>query len=455
MTTSPSSSTLSPTRPRARPRLRRGLSLRLPPTWPLTVLLVGYPVLWALGLTLFALQILAVPMAFHLWRRRPIRLPPGFWIWALFLVVSSAGLLVLGVNPDDTVPGSAPGRLVGYAVRQSGYVAATVLLLYVGNLTARELSNRRVVVQLGVLFLAVTAGGVAGLIWPTVSFPSPVGLLLPEGIAPPGSFIHTVTHPSFAQVQEFSGEELPRPSAPYAYTNTWGSQISLLAIWFAVGWLALRRRAASALALVPMGIALVTVIYSLNRGVWLGIVLTIVCVMVALALRGRILPLAAVLLVSMVVALLVAQSPLRGVLDNRLDNGKSDNIRAYTSTRAVDLATSSPVIGYGTTRSAVGSPSSIAVGKSSRCPTCGNVPLGINGTTFTLLVTTGWLGTALFWTFWLHQGWRSRRDRSLVATAARITLVVSFFYSFFYTLDLLLPFLAMAMLWRAEEGEST
>ena len=72
----------------------------LRPGWPITVLLVGFPVLWALGLAAFATQILAIPMAIELVRRRPIKVPAGFAIWVLFLVCSLAGFLVLGVNPS-------------------------------------------------------------------------------------------------------------------------------------------------------------------------------------------------------------------------------------------------------------------------------------------------------------------------------------------------------------------
>src|SRR6266545_2091871 len=53
--------------------------------WPLWALLVLYPVWWLLGLGTFIFPILAVPMAIYLVRHRPIKVPPGFGIWLLFL----------------------------------------------------------------------------------------------------------------------------------------------------------------------------------------------------------------------------------------------------------------------------------------------------------------------------------------------------------------------------------
>ena len=81
---------------------------RLPPGWPLTMLLVGYPVFWALGLVAFVLQIVAVPMAIELLRRRPVRVPRGFGIWILFLILSAAGILVLGLTRPAHWPTAQP-----------------------------------------------------------------------------------------------------------------------------------------------------------------------------------------------------------------------------------------------------------------------------------------------------------------------------------------------------------
>src|SRR3954453_8626724 len=108
------------------------------PGWPLTALLVLYPLWWALGMGTLAVFLLAVPMALHLWRRRPVIVPPGFGIWLLFLVWVVASTIMLPRNPPGTLPDTVSGRLVSVAFNLAGYLSATVILLDAGNLSEEE-----------------------------------------------------------------------------------------------------------------------------------------------------------------------------------------------------------------------------------------------------------------------------------------------------------------------------
>src|SRR4051812_4558041 len=106
--------------------------------WPLTVLLVGYPLWWLLGMGTLIVFVLCVPMIVQLWLRRPVRVPPGFGIWLLFLVWVALSATMLDVNPAGTLPAEALDRTVSVVFNLSGYVAVAVVLLYVGNLTEDE-----------------------------------------------------------------------------------------------------------------------------------------------------------------------------------------------------------------------------------------------------------------------------------------------------------------------------
>ena len=55
-----------------------------------------------------------------------------------------------------------------------------------------------------------------------------------------------------------------------------------------------------------------------------------------------------------------------------------------------------PIVGWGTTRSALGSPTSIAIGKTPACPTCGNAPIGSTGEIWAVLIANGFVGAGLF-----------------------------------------------------------
>ncbi len=332
-------------------------------------------------------------------------------------------------------------------MRESSYIAITVMLLYVGNLTYKELSERRLIKQLSFFFVTVTIGGVLGLLFPSVSFTSLVEVFVPGSISHV-PYVARLIHPAFAQVQDFGGDLLPRPSAPFAYTNSWASSLSMLGIWFGVGWVVVFSKTQRLLGVVVVIVAGVTLLYSLNRGAWAGVVLGVLFVVLVLALRGHLLPLVGVLIAVVVASQIFLNSPLKQVYENRANNSVSNGIRLFTTQKALELSAQSPVIGFGSTRAAVGSKSSIAIGKTPQCPTCGNISIGINGNFFTLLVATGWGGTLLFFGFWVGQAWRSRRDMSVVGIACQLTLLTAFFYGFFYNIELVVPFLVLALMWR-------
>src|SRR6266516_3377728 len=86
------------------------------PAWPVTALLAGYPLWWALGLAEYMFALLAIPMVagMYAWKvrqRRSIRLPPGFGLWLLFLVVMLAGVAMLTLTAPDTVNSPVSHRL--------------------------------------------------------------------------------------------------------------------------------------------------------------------------------------------------------------------------------------------------------------------------------------------------------------------------------------------------------
>lgn len=450
---------MAPTRARPTPLLERERQARprlIPwgPAWPLTALVMGFPVFWALGLGAFATVILSVPMALELARRRPLRLPRGFALWVLFLIWTLVSVLVLGVNPPSTVPDTASGRLIGYGMREASYVSVTIVLLFIGNLTERELPQKRVVQLLGWFFVWVVLGGVLGMLAPTFEFTSPFEMLLPDAISS-NHYVQHLVHPAAAQVQEFTTGATSRPAAPFDYTNTWGFHLTLLAVWFVVAMFIGRRGGTRALGIAILAIGLVLLVLSLNRAAWIGAMLAIGYVVVRLALHRRVLPLLATLLAVAVALTIFAMTPLQQVVQQRMDEGKSDDIRSFTTQRALELSVQSPIIGYGSTRSAVGSASSIAVGKSSECPQCGNVSIGINGYAFMLLMTTGWVGTFFFFAFWLVILWRSRGDPSPIAMAASLVILMTCFYGVLYDVStsMVVPFMSLALLWRAQRDE--
>lgn len=432
----------------------RRVLVRLPAAWPFTALFALFPIWWALGLGSLIFNVMAIPMALHLWRRRPLRFPPGFGIWALFLVWVLVGFLMLAVNPIGTVPGSAAGRSIAYTHRFVSYLALTLLLLYVGNLSERELPTKRIIALMGWMFGVTVTGGLASLVAPTFEFTSLVELVLPNSIASNG-YVQTLVHPAFSQVQNVIGYDAPRPKAPFEYTNFWGNNLSLTALWFvclgALGMLSRRRWLRWGIVGTGMAIAVIPAIWSLNRGLWIGAGLSIAYLALRLALKRQFKLIGVLAGVICLGAAMVPVTPLGDVITSRLNNPKSNEIRSNLTEQTFALVNRSPILGFGSTRSALGSPESLAVGKSADCPQCGNFPIGSTGQLWLLLVSTGYPGAALYFLFLIQAIWRYRRDDSPIGIAASLSLFLALFYSLFYNAlpsPLALYLIAIGLLWR-------
>lgn len=436
----------------ARGRLARN------PSWPITALLVGYPLWWALGTADFMWAILAVPMAARMFawradRSRPLRVPPGFGLWLLFLICVVAGGAVLGLTAPGTVPSPVSHRALSYVDRTATYIGLTVLLLYTGNLTERELPRRRLAWMLGLVAIYATVGGVAAMLMPHLKFSSPVWLLLPHSVQS-NPAIAAATHPALAQVQNVLGTANGRPKAPFDYTNTWGDCLTILVAWLIVGWWCAGTGRQRVIAASVIVIGTVPLLYSLDRGAWIGVGVSVGYVALRLAARVRREMVGRLCLGLVLVGVVVLATPLRSIVAARVSHGRSDGIRTSLSALAVTDALASPVIGYGDLRKQRGAPRSIAIGPTPRCPLCGQLEVGSTGQLWLLLICNGILGTALYLGFFVFGFWHYRRDGTPYGIAGLLVLLLSFVYMFVYTaVPTALGFtvLAYALLWRNDD----
>lgn len=424
------------------------------PEWPIVALVVGYPVWWALGVADFTWIFLAIPMIARLlaWRAfgRKIKLPPGFGIWLLFLVCATAGFATLTLTAPGTVESAISNRVISYADRMSGYFGVTILLLYAGNLTERELPRRRLAWMLGFLAIVTTIGGVAAMIAPHFQFNSPFLLVLPHSVQA-NAFIQASMHPGLAQVQNVLGTAAGRPKAPFDYTNLWGDCLTILVPWLLVGWWSGGTKRQRWIAGVTVAIAVFPLLYSLNRGAWIGVVVAILYVAVRLAARGKMAVLGALLALVGVAMILIVATPLQQTFSGRLANGKSDNLRSNLATLAIKDAIASPIIGFGDTRQEAGSSSSISVGPSPKCPICGQQAVGSTGQLWLLLVCSGFVGAGLYLGFFAYGIWRFRRDTTPYGFAGVLVLLLSFIYMFTYDATgapIGFTMIAYALLWK-------
>lgn len=426
------------------------------PAWPLIALIAGWPLWWILSFNDYAPTVLAIPMAVRLykWRAsgtRTIRVPPGFGVWLLFLVVTVASVATITLTAPGTQASSLSNRMISWAVRTLTYLAATVILLYAGNLTEKELPRRRLAWLLGLLGIYTVVGGIAGTLLPNVQFTSPLAKLVPQRLQAGNGQVQMMLHPATSQVMTFLGYAEGRPSAPFSYTNMWGNALAVLLPWLFVVWWSYGTRRQRRALLVVFGIAIVPVVYSLDRGLWIGLGFIIAYLAVRFAARGKLALLGVVCGSVAIVGVVILASPLHSLIGQRLAHGRSNTGRLSDTILAVKDAESSPLLGYGDTRHAQGSAASITVGKSANCKSCGQSVVGGDGQAQLLLISSGFLGLILYNAFFAYGVWRYRRDLTPYGMAGVLVLTLGFIFMFVYEAvgpPLAFSMLSYALLWK-------
>jgi hypothetical protein len=431
-----------------RPEIRR--RRKLPDSWPLWVGVAGFPLFWALGVTPILFPLLAIPVGWKLLHGGRVRFPPGFGLWAMFLLWVLASSVTLNLHAPGTLPPSGNGRYFAFALRFADYVAMTVLMLYVGNRSLQKLSQRTVMTIMSTLCLTIVSLGLLSVFMPYAGFHSPLSGILPSALLPtdaggePGIL-------RLAQTQDLLGYTSPRPAAPFTYTNAWGNALSLTLVWLVVrfGFGGSNRHRFG--TIVFLSVAMVPIIYSLNRGLWLGLAFSVAYVVIRMALRGRIALVGVSVFAIGLLAAAVVFSPLGATIQGRLSNGHSNDIRSQLANGALTAMKASPVLGYGSTRQTQGSGQSISVGKTADCPKCGNRNIGSTGQLWLLLIAQGLIGTLLYFGFFARMLWVYRHDGSPVGIAGSLVILLSFLYALFYTallIPLCITMLSVALMWR-------
>ncbi len=391
--------------------MTRASTTRLPDHWPLTAVLVGLPLWWVLGIVWLVPLAMAVPMALQLVRQRRVHVPSGLGWWLLFLAWTALGAMVLWTDAPGAVPGGGGSRLIVFGYRLAWYVASTIVLVWVANVDRRTLPDRRVHQLVGAVFVVAVAGGFLGLVAPTLEFRSVLEWVLPSGIRG-NAFVHSLVHGEAADVQTVLGHPEARPKAPFAFTNTWGSVLSLSAIYF----VASLRSASHRQRVVAAGLlaaSAVPTLYSLNRGLWGSLVLGVIGLAALALAKGHARVLLAVVTTAVIAVTVLMASPLGSIYQQRLDHQHSNDRRGQlVATTVGSVTTGSPIVGFGSTRDVQGSFASINGASTPDCSACGVPPLGTQGQLWLVLFSQGWPGLAFFLIFVVSALVRSVRCRT-------------------------------------------
>ena len=382
---------------------------RLPYAWPLYALFIGVPLWWFLGLGSFIWPIMAVPMGFSLLARERVRLPRGFGLYLLFYMWMLASALQI----------NGPDRMIGFAFRAMLYGSAGITALYVYNAPKRLLPDRTIVTIMASFWVIVVAGGLLGIAAPTWEFSTLMERLIPGRLLA-NEFVATLVHPTTAQIQTFLGYEVPRPRAPFVYTNDWGGNYALLVPFLVAGWAQIRNLARRNLVRLLCVVSLLPVVFSLNRMLWFCLVVTAFYASFRFALRGRKGGIQGVLAFLIVFMMVFSFGPTRQLIDDRIATPHSNQGRATLYKEAADSVEKSPLLGYGAPRPSQANP---------------NLPsVGTQGQFWLVLFSHGIPGALLFVSFFAYACWRTRKARSSIALWCHVVVVLALVQMPFYGL---------------------
>ena len=430
---------------------------RLPAHWPLSLPILGFPLWWALGLWTILPMALSFVMADQLLRRRTIALPRGFALWAMFLLWLGLGVFVLWADAPEAVPGGDPTRLLVFGYRVAWYLTCTIVMLWVANLSESELPTRWVYQLLGFMLVVTTLGGLSGVLFPSFEFSSPVELALPGGLRS-NSLVQSIVHPALADIQNVLGRPQARPKAPFPFANSWGSNLALFLPFFLVAWFRDGARWQKIAAPTVLVLASIPIVYSLNRGLWVCLVVGALGLLWFQIGKGRGLALGISVAVLATTTLALALSPLGTVFQERLDHQHSNDRRGMLLQQTwASTLEGSPIVGFGSTRDLQGSFASIAGAATPDCEACGVPPLGTQGHIWQLIFAQGIVGALLFLSFFVLALARCFRCRT--ATETLCTFTLAFFGLLLPVYDtlgipLLTVMVAVGLVAREQRGKS-
>lgn len=399
------------------------------PAWPVLTLLWGFPVFWALGATVITGVLLTVVMLSFLAHSRMVRFVPGVYAFTAFFI----WVIPCAIMIDSTA------RMLGLVYRFS--ILAIVGTAFVYTISAgSSLSRRRIVNGLTFVWFFVIAGGLLGLAFPEVRLSTPVGLLLPESLTS-NDYVHDLFFPPFAEIQHPWGspQTFVRPSAPFPYANSWGVAIVLLTPVAVACFLMTKSRPLRVAIVMGLAAMIGPAMATGNRGMFAGLALAAVYVVVRLAVRDRAAPVLTIAVLGVAGTAVLIGNGLLDQIATRQHYGDSSGTRFSLYEETIRRTLQSPLLGYGAPRP---SPAH-------------EVSLGTQGYIWMLMFSFGFVGLALFLTFLWGTTLRTIRAPGDVDLVLHSVLVVASGIIAVYGLDImqfLTIMLVAAMLLRRRYG---
>jgi len=391
----------------------------------LLFLVVGaFPLWWLAGFFPFVWPIVGFFLLLALIRQGHVVFPRAFGLWLLLLAWAPLSLVQLSGDNSSLL----------FAQRFGTLTAGTVVFLYIFNSSRETLPDRAIVDVLTLYWTMLIIGGFIAMLVPTLSFRSPLEMILPQSLVA-NQFVHDLVHVDFAQVQTFLGYPVGRPSPFFAFTNAWGGGVALLTPIAVAGFIQarslLRRRFLGTLLILSF----IPIVVSLNRGVWLALILAGAYATVRFALARRLHAIAGLIGLVGVLLIMIFLTPLGGLISDRLAHPHSNAGREALYNEALERTKQSPLVGYGGPI-----PAEERIGP----------PVGTHSEVFFLSISYGIPAVALFVGWFALTFLRARRALSGPRFWAHVAMLVFLMEAPYYLLEMhvVVAMIIAAFIWR-------
>ncbi len=302
---------------------------------------LAFPFVWLIGFGEHVWLPISLVAILHRWSSPRILAPRGFMLWIAFVALAF-------VASFDLVLG---GEVFGVHTHLlSTYFAGTVLFLYVFNSEAEQLSDRRLIAAVGLLWVMIAAGGLLAVPLNGADFSTPGTSLMQRVGAEERLVGYTqvqfadLSNPG-AETAQLSGSARLRPRTFFSETNHWGSAFAVLLPAAIVLGAMLQKGRARSLVLTVLALSVIPLALSQNRWVW-AVLLATLSYAASRFWRPR-LTHVGWLIVGIATLITVAwATPIGEIAGARVTNSTTD-YRAEIYEFAIDRIDEAPLLGFG------------------------------------------------------------------------------------------------------------
>lgn len=369
-------------------------------SWPIWIITAGLPVAYLVGLHNLAYNVTGLVVALRIIRRRTTRIPGSAIPLVLF-----CGWALLSISMAEF------SSFTVFAYRWSLFVGCLAVLVWVVNVSEETVPTRKLVDWLALLWIYLIGFGYLAQILPNLTMPSPFTVLL--GPAGRIEFIARITEWHLADVQQLLGRNIARPAAPFGAANSWGAAVALLTPFFIRSWIIDAPRRRRRIGYCLLAAAILPIVISVNRGLWISLGVALVYFVARKAMRGKYGPIVVLVMLVMTVGVIYVATPVGSIVTDRLNSAEDSNAsRSHLYEDAWQGALDSPLVGNGVPRATdyyVGSP-----------------PVGTHGMLWYLMFIHGFVGLALFLSWIVTEVFRSGRVKDPLAWWTHLSLVIAF-----------------------------